>query len=77
MALVVTQDKDDEPPTVIEDGVAVRVQVGAGTGFALTETVALQVTEPPEPVAVPVYVVVATGETLLEPAATGETEPIP
>ncbi len=34
-------------------------------------------TEPPEPVAVPVNVVVAVGETDVVPEATGVTEPIP
>ena len=40
-------------------------------------TVVEHVTEPPAPVAVPVYVVVVVGETEDEPPATGETEPMP
>ena len=53
------------------------VQDGAVGGTAVTVTVAEHVTEPPAPVAVPVYVVVLVGETLLEPLATDVTEPTP
>ena len=48
-----------------------------GAGGEVTVTVAEHVTEPPAPVAVPVYVVVLVGETLLEPLATDVTEPTP
>lgn len=60
-------------PDVIEDGLAVSVQIGA-TG-AVTMTVTEQVSVPPGPVAVPVYVVVVDGLTDLVPV-TG-FEPIP
>ena len=42
----------------------------------MTVTVAEHVTEPPEPVAVPVYVVITVGEIVREPEATGVTEPM-
>ena len=51
------------------------VQDGAG-GAAVTVTVAEHVTEPPAPVAVPVYVVVTVGLTYFDPEDTDVTEPI-
>ena len=54
------------PPAPTIDGVAESVQVGTGGGggVEVTPIVAVQCTVPPEPVAVPVYVVVAIGETV-------------
>ena len=43
----------------------------------VTVTAAVHVTEPPAPVAVPVYVVVVVGETDCVPASIGVTAPIP
>jgi hypothetical protein len=56
VAFVVVQERIEEPPEFTFVGFAESVQVGAdgGGGVAVTVTVALQVTEPPEPVAVPV-----------------------
>ena len=42
----------------------------------MTVIVAEQVIEPPEPVAVPVYVVVVVGEVDVAPEATGVEEPM-
>ena len=42
----------------------------------VTVTVAVQVTEPPAPVAVPVYVVDVVGEMEREPLVIGVTPPI-
>ena len=52
VALEVDHDKDELPPEVIFEGVAVSEHVGAGVG-AVTVTLAEQVTEPPAPVKVP------------------------
>ena len=49
----------------------------SSSGGAVTVTVFPQVTVPPLPVAVPVYVVVTVGETVREPEATGVTTPMP
>lgn len=61
-------------------GLAESVQIGAGGGGGggcgtVTVTVALHCTEPPEPMAVPVYVVVTGGITDVMPDATGVTTP--
>ncbi len=54
------------------------VSVHAGPGGASTMTVSVQVTVPPGPVAVPVYVVVFCGVRLpVVPPETGVTELIP
>ena len=66
---MVVQESVVESPAVIGVGVAESEQVGRGGG--VTVTVVAQVTEPPGPVAVPVYVVLSTGETLVEPLVTG------
>lgn len=74
--MLVVQVRVDELPGVIDDGFATSVHAGAG-GPEDTVTVAEQVTVPPAPVAVPVYVVVTVGDTACVPAATGVTAPIP
>ena len=78
VALEVTQERVAGEPFCIEDGDAERVHVGVGGGGgrAVTVTVVAQVTEPPAPVAVPVYVAVTRGEMDREPDATGVTAPI-
>jgi hypothetical protein len=55
-ALVVVHDSVEAEPLVTEDGSAESVQVGAlgGGGAVVTVTVAVHVTVPPGPVAVPV-----------------------
>ena len=77
LAFVVVHESVEEFPVCIIVGFAVNVQVGAGGGggSAVTVTVVEQVTEPPAPVAVPVYVLVEVGETEREPLATGVTAP--
>jgi hypothetical protein len=55
----------EDPPALIELGVAVTVTFGAGA--AVTVTVAVDVALPPAPVAVAVYVVVTVGDTLSVP----------
>lgn len=80
VAFDVVHDSVDEEPLLIVVGEAISVQTGAlgGGGADVTVIVAVHVTEPPAPVAVPVYVVTPSGGvTVLEPAATGVTEPIP
>ena len=74
-AFVVVHDTVEELPEMMTLGEAVSVQVGAGGG-GVTVTVVEHVTVPPAPVAVPVYVLEMLGETLIEPLATGETEPM-
>jgi hypothetical protein len=54
VALLAATVKVDEPPEVIEVGLAAMVTVGAGLVTALTVTVAVEVTVPPAPVAVAV-----------------------
>jgi copper(I)-binding protein len=54
----------DEPPELIDAGLAVNVTVGAA---AVTVTVAMSLSLPPGPVHVMPYVVVAPGETSSEP----------
>lgn len=72
MAFVVLQVRSALFPETIEDGVAVNELM---TGSCKTVTVTDDVTVPPAPVAVTVYVVVTEGETLRAPlVATG---PIP
>jgi hypothetical protein len=46
-------------------------------GAGETVTVAVQVIEPPAPVAVPVYVTVVAGVTVVVPATIGVKAPIP
>ena len=58
-----------DSPVVMDEGLAESEQVGGGGG--VTVMVVEQVTDPPGPVAVPVYVVLSTGETLVEPLVTG------
>ena len=58
----------------MEVGLAESVQVGAG-GVSVTVTFTPQVTEPPGPVAVPVYVVVTSGVIEREPETGGIIEP--
>ena len=78
VALIVVHESVDEEPLLTVAGLAERVQTGAGGGgVAVTTIVAVHVTEPPAPVAVPVYVVVAVGDTGFEPDATGVTAPMP
>jgi 2-keto-3-deoxy-galactonokinase len=76
-ASVVVHESDEDEPVWIVPGLAESVQVGAagGGGVLVTVTVVEHVTEPPEPVAVPVYVVEVVGETEVLPEATGVTEP--
>ena len=71
-------DSVEELPLCIPGGFATSVQTGAFVtgGVSVTVTVAVQVTEPPEPVAVPVYIVVFIGDTDLVPASTGVTKPM-
>ena len=73
---VVVHVSVEEEPETIEVGEATRVQDGA-FGTSVIVTVATQVTVPPAPVAVKVYVVVELGETEAEPPATGVTAPMP
>ena len=49
---------------------------GGGGGVEVIVTSVVQVTVPPGPVAVPVYVVLAVGDTLVEPELTGVTLPM-
>ena len=51
VAFALAHERVEKSPVVIEEGFADKVQVGAGGG-AVTVTVRLQVTVPPEPVAV-------------------------
>jgi hypothetical protein len=67
VALVAATVNVEEPPEVIDVGLAAIVIVGAGLVTALTVTVAVEVTVPPAPVAVAVYVVVALGLTACVP----------
>ena len=78
-ACSVVHERTEEEPFEIVVGSAERVQasVGGGGGSSVTVMVAVHITEPPGPVAVPVYVTVASGETDVEPPATGVTEPMP
>jgi hypothetical protein len=77
VAFVVVHERSDEAPVVIEEGDEEKVQVGApGGGGEVTMIVAVQVIEPPAPVAVPVYVTVVAGVTVVVPDATGVTEPM-
>lgn len=77
-ALCVVHVSVEEPPGEMDVGEAVSVQTGPPEpGPEVTLTVAAHVTVPPGPVAVPVYVVFAEGETLLVPPETGVTLPIP
>ncbi len=75
VALPVVHESEDESPVWMAVGLAVRTQTGGGGGgVAVTVTAATHVAiKPPEPNAVPVYVVVTVGETECEPAATGVT----
>ena len=66
VAFVVVQLRVELLPATTLVGVAESVQVGA-FGTVTTVTVVVQVTVPPEPVAVRVYVVVCDGETTREP----------
>lgn len=76
-AFFVVHVRTEVPPVVTEVGEAESVHVGAfGFSHRLTVTVAVHVTLPPEPVAVPVYVVVSVGLTEVEPEATGVTAPM-
>lgn len=50
---VVAQLKEDEPPAMMDKGDASKEQVGAG--FGGMASVASQITDPPEPVAVILY----------------------
>jgi|CXWL01.1.fsa_nt_gi hypothetical protein len=75
VAFVVFHESVDGEPVCTEEGEADRVHVGGG-GAAVTVTVVEHVTVPPEPEAVPVYVVVTAGETDREPEVTGVTKPI-
>jgi hypothetical protein len=78
VAFVVFHDNVEDDPGRIAVGFAESVQVGAdGGGGVVIVTVAVQVTEPPGPVAVPVYVVFAVGETDFVPEATGVEVPTP
>ena len=63
MAFVAVTLRVEEPPEVIDVGLAAIVTVGAGLVDALTVTVAVEVTVPPAPIAVAVYVVVVVGLT--------------
>jgi len=78
--LAVVHERMDEPPAITEIGLAESVQVGAegggGGGGGVTVTVAEQYATPPEPIAVPVYVMVAAGEIAREPEEAGTTVPI-
>ncbi len=78
VAFVVVHERTvDCVALVSEYGIAVNVQVGGGGGGGgvVTVTVSEHVTVPPGPVAVPVYVVVYVGATVLIPEATGVTDP--
>ena len=63
-----TLGKNGAPPVTPPSG-------GGGGGVSVTVTVVLQFTEPPGPLAVPVYVVVSSGKTDFDPDAIGVTEP--
>ena len=75
VAFVDVHDNVDDPPCAIDVGLAFNVHVGIG--WAVTVMTREHVLVPPGPVAVAVYVVVAVGDTLREPPATGVTEPMP
>ncbi|KKW45342.1 MAG: hypothetical protein UY97_C0025G0006 [Parcubacteria group bacterium GW2011_GWB1_57_6] len=79
VAFSVVQVRVEEEPDVTEVGSAASVQAstGEGGGVTVTVTLAAHCTEPPGPVAVPVYVVVTAGATDVEPDSTGVTEPTP
>ena len=65
-------------PESSDAGSAVSVQTGAFVtgGVSVTVTVASQCAVPPLPVTVPVYFVVAVGDTEIAPLTIGVTEPI-
>jgi hypothetical protein len=79
-AFVVVHDSVDAEPVCTDVGEAMRTQVGAGGGggVAVTMTIAEHVTVPPAPVAVPVYVVLATSApVVVAPFDTGVSAPMP
>ena len=77
-AFVEVHESVEEPPVVTVAGVAPSVQVGTGGGgTGVTATVASHVAGPLGPVAVPMYVVVAVGETAVVPPGTGVLSPMP
>ncbi len=78
-AFVVVHVSVELLPSTMVTGFEERVQVGAegGGGGTFTLTIAVHDAVPPGPVAVPVYVVVAVGDTEREPLATGVTPPMP
>jgi hypothetical protein len=81
VAFVVVHESTAVDPEPTETGFAERVHAGvvppAPPPVVVTVTAAAHVTEPPAPVAVPVYVVDVSGETDCVPAATGVTAPTP
>ncbi|MEK7515749.1 MAG: hypothetical protein AAB555_02365 [Patescibacteria group bacterium] len=78
VAFAVVHESTEEEPLLIVEGFAESVHTGGGGGGGggVTTIAAAQVTEPPAPVAVPVYVVVAVGETDMVLDATGVTSPM-
>ena len=78
LAFVVAHESVVCSPEETALGLAESVQVGAvggGGGVVVTVMVAEQCTVPPEPVAVPVYVVSEVGDTEANPVATSVTTP--
>jgi hypothetical protein len=67
VALLAVTVNVEELPDVTDVGLAAIATVGTGFVDALTVTVAVEVAEPPAPVAVAVYVVVADGLTACVP----------
>jgi len=72
VAFVAVIVRIDELPAVIDEGVAVIVTVGVADPADETVMVEFAVAEPPGPVAVAVYVVVAAGLTVCVPPASGK-----
>jgi len=71
VAFVAVTVRIEELPAVIDAGLALIVMVGVPDPDEETVTVEAAVTEPPGPVALAVYVVVAAGLTLCVPPAPG------
>ena len=79
VAFAVVHESEEVLPAGMEGGEAESVQVGApggGGGGGVTLICTEQWATPPGPMAVPEYVVVATGATIIEPPTTGITGPM-
>lgn len=76
-AFAVVQESVDESPWSIVPGAALKVQSGALGGGGSTPIESEQVTDPPGPVKVAVYVCEEVGVIVLEPDATGVVVPTP